>query len=174
MNKNRILLLFLSTFVLYPAYSQKDRAISFELAGSGGFGSFNYERNLFLKSENEPILDELMVPGKIGFRLDLRFGFSCTPIDKNNGLVLIFPVMLHAVKSKGDHGIDFGLGQSISITTKGRFFILMPASLGYRFQPVDKKYYLRFSYTPLISYLVDFQYQNWAGVTFGYRLKMKE
>jgi hypothetical protein len=154
-------------------YGQKDRSLSFELAGSGGFGSINFEKNIYLKSENEPIVDELMSPKKIGFRLDMRYGFSVTPVDKNNGVVLIFPVMLHAVKSKGNHGLDLGLGQTISITTRGRFFIMMPASIGYRFQPLDKKYYVRFAYTPIISYLIDFQYQHWGGITFGYRLKNK-
>ena len=154
-------------------HAQKERSLSFELAGSGGFGSINFEKNIYLKSENEPIVDELMSPKKIGFRLDMRYGFSFTPVDKNNGVVLIFPIMLHAIKSKGNHGLDLGLGQSISITTRGRFFIMMPASIGYRFQPLDKKYYLRFSYTPIISYLVDFQYQQWGGITFGCRLKSK-
>lgn len=153
--------------------AQKERSLSFELAGSGGFGSLNFEKNIYLKSENEPIVDELMVPKKVGFRMDMRYGFSFTPVDKNNGVVLIFPIMLHAVKSKGNHGLDLGLGQTISITTRGRFFVMMPASIGYRFQPLDKKYYLRFSYTPIISYLIDFQYQHWGGITFGYRLKSK-
>lgn len=170
---------YLTAFALFilaisnTSLAQKERSLSFELAGSGGFGSINFEKNIYLKSENEPIVDELMSPKKIGFKLDMRYGFSFTPVDKNNGVVLIFPIMLHAVKSKGNHGLDMGLGQTVSITTRGRFFIMMPASIGYRFQPLDKKYYLRFSYTPIISYLIDFQYQHWGGITFGYRLKSK-
>ena len=155
------------------AFRQNSNKFSFELAGSGGFGSFNFEKNLFYQEKSEPVLDELAQPKKLGHQFDLRFGFSLTPVDKNNGIVLIFPVMVHFHKFKGSHGIDVGLGQTLSITTRGNFFIRTPMSVGYRFQPLDKNYYLRFSYTPIFSYLLDFQYQHWAGITYGHTLGKK-
>ncbi|MBK9192148.1 MAG: hypothetical protein IPM77_11905 [Crocinitomicaceae bacterium] len=160
-------------FIFFSGFSQHLNKLSFELAGSGGFGSFNFEKNLFYNEKSEPVLDELAQPKKMGSQLDLRIGFSLTPVDKNNGVVLIFPVMVHFHKFKGSHGIDVGLGQAFSITTRGNFFLRTPLSAGYRFQPLDKKYYLRFSYTPIFSYLLGFQYQHWAGITYGHTLGNK-
>jgi hypothetical protein len=63
---------------------------------------------------------------------------------------------------------DIGIGQTISITTKGSPFFMMPAEAGCRYQPADKNYYIRLSYTPIISYLIDFQIQHWGGFTYAY------
>jgi hypothetical protein len=125
-----------------------------ELAGSGGFGSFNYEWNFKTKEQ---------------FRWMLRTGISGTYIDKNNGAALIFPVMVHGVYGK-KHGLDVGFGQSLSITTRGSFFVRAPLSFGYRFEPEGKRMFYRFSYTPIVSYLVDVQWENWAGVSVGFKL----
>ncbi len=138
---------------------KKNRYFSFELAGSGGLASVNFEKTILDKEK----LD-----------LNFRAGFSLFPVDPNNGTVLVFPIMFHAIYGQSAHKVDFGLGQSFSITTKGQSFILMPLSLGYRFEPIDKRYYLRASYTPLFSYVIDRQWQHWGGITFGYKLKLKE
>jgi hypothetical protein len=134
-------------------HTQQQNYFSFELAGSGGFGSLNYEHTVLDRSK----LD-----------LNMRYGFSMTPVDKNNGVVLIFPVMLHCLIGENAHKLDLAAGQAISITTKGSLFLSAPLAIGYRFQPLEKKYFFRCSYTPLLSYLVDVQLQNWAGITFGY------
>jgi hypothetical protein len=170
----KFIIIFLTLLWHSMLSAQKHSTFSFELAGSGGFGSFNYEKNIFWRQKLEPILDELASPKKIGNEVDFRVGLSFTPVDPNNGIVLIFPVMLHYHFYKDNHGFDIGLGQTLSMTTKGNFFIRMPFSAGYRFQPLDKNYYLRFSYTPIMSYLLDLQYQHWAGITWGYKLKKHE
>ena len=126
---------------------------SFELAGSGGLGSFNYEKTFFDKPKTD---------------LNWRVGFSVAPIDKNNGAVLIFPVMVHSIFGEGNFKPDIGIGQTISITTKGSPFFMMPAEPGCRYQPADKNYYIRLSHTPIISYLIDFQIQHWGGFTYAY------
>ena len=153
------LILLIFALCASVCYGQNDRYVTFELSGVGGFASLNYEKSFFKKGVND---------------ISYRFGFSVTPIDKNNGMVLIFPVMIHDVIGKTAHKLDLGIGQSFSVTTKGDFFILMPISFGYRYQPEDKKYYLRLAYTPLVSYLIDFQWQHWAGFTYGYRLNKRE
>lgn len=153
--------------------AQKNQYLSFELAGSGGLFSLNYERTLFGFEKLEPVADELTVPKKIGLKLNLRTGLSFTPISKNNGIVLVFRVMMHFTTYKGNHGFDLGLGQSLSISTKGSFFIRMPLSLGYRLEPQDKKFYWRFAYTPIMSYLFGFQYEHWGGITLGYKISKK-
>ncbi|MBK7442392.1 MAG: hypothetical protein IPL12_19115 [Bacteroidetes bacterium] len=126
---------------------------SFELAGSGGLGSFNYEKTF---------------ADKPNFDFNWRVGFSVAPIDKNNGAALVFPVMVHTVAGNGNFKPDLGIGQTLSVTTKGHLFFMLPASAGCRFQPENKNYYLRLSYTPIISYLIDFQIQHWGGFTYAY------
>ncbi len=149
-----ILIIFISGFKA----SAQSNYFSFELAGSGGFGSINFENNI-LDKEN--------------LHLQMRYGFSFTPIDKNNGVNLVFPVMLHALVGKDNHKLDLAIGQALSVTTKLKLFLSAPLAIGYRYQPVNKKYYIRFSYTPLVSYLIDLQWQHWGGVTFGYQFKGK-
>jgi len=151
------------------SFTQRDKYVSFELAGSGGLASFNYELSLFKKPRIRTTF-ETSTKEKFKYKFNWRFGISVAPIDKNNGVALVFPIMVHGVFGQKQHKLDVGIGQAITITTKGNFFFIMPASIGYRFQPIDKRYYLRLSYTPIISYLVNFQWQNWAGITFGYKL----
>jgi len=139
--------------------SQVKDFFSFELAGSGGFASLNYERTFIDKDV---------------FDLNWRVGFSYAPVDKNNGGALVFPVIVHGIIGKQSYKLDVGLGQTFSITTKGRPFLMMPAVVGCRYQPIDKNYYLRLAYTPIISYLVDFQIQHWAGFTYGYHFNRKK
>ncbi|MBK7130422.1 MAG: hypothetical protein IPM74_10225 [Crocinitomicaceae bacterium] len=141
----------------WAAFSQsqttKRSGIFLEIAGSGGLGSINYERD-FWQTKNTMFL--------------WRAGFSVAPIDKNNGMGLVFPLMIHTSTGKSAHKLECGLGQGITVTTKGNFFILTTASFGYRFQPADKHFYYRVTYTPLISYLFDFQVQHWGGISIGY------
>ncbi|MDG1332976.1 MAG: hypothetical protein P8P74_11650 [Crocinitomicaceae bacterium] len=135
----------------------KPRSLYFELGGSGGFGSFNFEWTFATKNK---------------FRWMLRTGISGTYIDKNNGAGFIFPVMVHGVYGH-KHGLDVGIGQALTITTKGSFFLRAPVSIGYRLEPEGKRLFYRFSYTPIVSYIVDFQWEHWGGITIGYKLRPK-
>lgn len=137
-----------------PQKPLKRRSLYFELGGSGGFGSFNFEWN-FKSTDN--------------FRWMLRTGISGTFIDRNNGLGFIFPVMVHGVYGK-NHGLDLGIGQALTITTRGGIFLRTPLSIGYRLEPKEKRMFYRFSYTPIVSYLIDFQWEHWGGITIGYKL----
>ncbi len=138
---------------------QNNRFLSFELAGSGGIVSFNFENSI----RNKP-----------ASQLYYRIGFSLAPIDRNNGTALVFPLMLHHCLGKSAHKLDLGIGQTVSITTKGNLFFMMPLSFGYRFQPENKRHYWRFAYTPIVSYLINFQWQHWVGITFGLQLSSKK
>ncbi|NOQ71823.1 MAG: hypothetical protein GQ574_07475 [Crocinitomix sp.] len=140
--------------------NSKDQTyFSFELAGVGGLASLNFEHNVLDKE----VLD-----------IQMRYGLSYMPIDKNNGGGIIIPVLAHFLIGKGAHKLDLGAGQALTITTKGSLFILAPLSFGYRYQPTDKNYFLRAAYTPIVSYLLDFQWQNWAGLTYGYHFNRKK
>lgn len=148
-------LLFVA-LLIFPGrmISQPDRAIRFELGGSGGIGSLNYEQSFLQR-------DQLQV--------NWRTGISFAPIDRNNGTALIFPVMAEALVGKDHHFLNLGLGQGITLSTRGSFLVLTTAAVGYRFFPSDSPWFFTFSYTPLISYLIDFQVQNWGGISIGYQ-----
>lgn len=132
---------------------EKRTSVFFELAGSGGLGSFNFERH-FRKVH----LAEFT----------WRAGLSFAPIDRNNGVGIVIPVMANALIGKTSHKLELGLGQGITITTKGSFFTLTTLAIGYRYQSQMKPWFFRVTYTPLISYLVDFQVQQWGGLSVGY------
>lgn len=151
-----LLLVLCSSLTFGQSDSEKKRSVFFELGGSGGLGSLNYESSFFRKEKTE---------------LLWRIGWSLAPIDKNNGVGIVFPVMIQSLWGERAHKMELGLGQGITFTTRGRFFILTTAALGYRFQPGEKKWFFRATYTPLISYLFDFQVQQWGGISFGYSFK---
>ena len=148
-------LLYLISIQAYGETSDigKRKSFYFEIGGSGGVGSFNYEKHFYKKNN---------------FELTWRAGLSFAPIDKNNGTGIVFPIMLNGLIGKKSHHLELGVGQGITVTTKGSFFTLTTAAIGYRYQSESKKWFYRVTYTPLISYLVDFQIQQWGGMSIGY------
>ncbi len=137
---------------------EKKRAVFFELGGSGGFGSVNYEQSFYNIKNTE---------------LNWRLGFSMTPIDRNNGIGLVFPIMVNALIGERSHKLELGLGQGITISTKGSFFALTTGVVGYRYQTNSSPWFYRVSYAPLISYILDFQVQHWGGLSIGYAFKSR-
>jgi len=131
-------------------------SVYFELAGSGGLGSFNFEKLLTVK----PVIQS-------GWRV----GFSIAPIDRNNGAGIVIPVHFMALIGPGHHQLDLGFGQGLTLTTNGSLFALGNMVVGWRHTFKNKKWFLRVAYTPLISYLIDFQWQHWVGISMGYNLK---
>lgn len=157
----KLLQLFLLTIISSALFGQSldnRKSVFLEIAGSGGLGSINYEKVFYQKNKAEFIW---------------RAGLSIAPIDKNNGTGIVFPLMINSIIGRSSHKMEFGLGQGITITTKGSFFLLTTACIGYRFQPATKNMFYRVTYTPLISYLLDFQIQQWAGISVGYTFNNK-
>lgn len=156
--RNILLLLILSiglTHAFGQNASSSDRskgALSLEVGGIGGFGSISYSKEF--KRWNQ-------------FGLEYRAGLSFVPIDRNNGDGIIVPLLIHATYGKDKHFADVGLGQAITVTTKGSAFVRMPTSFGYRFQSAGHVFY-RFAYTPVVSYIYNFQWEHWGGITIGY------
>lgn len=154
---------FIFLLLLFPLLADAQDALTqryafLEVAGSGGLGSLNYERP-FLQKNNSTFTG--------------RVGFSIAPIDKNNGFGLVFPVMANVMIGKNAHKLEAGLGQGITFTTKGSFFVRTTAALGYRYQPAEKRIFYRVTYTPLISYLIDFQVEQWFGASIGFTFHKK-
>lgn len=156
--KNTLLFITFLTLLSFQSFGQNHNYLSFELAGSGGVGSLNFEHAFYKKEKLE---------------LDYRIGFSAAPIDKNNGVALIFPLMVHGIYGSTAHKLDVGIGVAFTVTTRLSLFMKSPVSIGYRFEPVDKNYYLRLAYTPIVGYLVDFNWQHWGGFTYGYKFTKK-
>ena len=137
------------------AQTNRSEPLSFfvELGGSGGLGSINIERPLYRFNPTQ---------------LNWRAGLSIAPIDRNNGTAIVFPLMINALIGKSAHRLDLGIGQGLTVTTKGRLFALTTPAVGYRYQSDAGPWFYRIAYTPLVSYIVDFQIQHWAGVSVGY------
>jgi hypothetical protein len=148
-----------STFVLFALFfvtlQGQNSGLFVELGGSGGLGSLNYESNF--KSFEK-------------FDLNFRAGLSFTPVDRNNGTAIGMPLLLNAVWGSGHWKGEAGIGQGLSITTRGKAFVLGLLNGGVRYHPEGKRYYYRMNYTPLVSYLVDFQWQHWGGLSVGFWL----
>lgn len=139
---------------IVPSYCQsQERDIYLELAGSGGLGSINYEKNL----------GDIDKQGSFSYSA----GFSLTPIDKNNGTVLIFPLLMHTYFGK-THNAEFAIGQSFSLTTRGQFFLKTPAFIGYRYHKEDHPFLFRAGYSPIINNITQLSVQHWGGISFGY------
>ena len=150
-----IILSLLLTIKIYCQEFTNKKSVIFEIGGSAGVGSINYE-NIFNK--------------KGQFDLLWRVGITGFPIDKNNGFVLVIPATFGTLIGQGNNKLELEIGQGFSITTKGKIFALTTPIIGYRYQNTRKRFFFRITYTPLISYIFDFQYQNWAGVSIGYKL----
>lgn len=135
-------------------------AVYGELGGSGGLASVNFEY-VFQPWNHE------QCPRA---SLALRPGLSFAPVDKNNGVGIVFPVLLMGYYGSLRHRADIGLGQTLTVTTKGAFFLRMPVTAGYRFGSRKGKWYLRVAYTPIVSYLIDFQWEHWFGLGLGVRI----
>lgn len=148
--------------------NSQERSIFLEIGGSGGLGSVNYEKAFWHIGANKKH-NQMELPPKHKWWTSYRIGLGLSPIDRNNGWVIVFPVMFNFQYGLKAHKLELGTGLSNSVTTKGAWFIKSPVVLGYRYQPVDRKIFFRISYTPIVAWLVDFQWQHWAGVSIGYR-----
>ncbi|MEL6592676.1 MAG: hypothetical protein AAFQ68_21435 [Bacteroidota bacterium] len=153
------LFLLVATILLVGAPSEnaytQSRSLSLELGGSAGIASLNFEK-AFREAANQ--------------QLSYRIGISGFPIDGNSGVALIFPLALQYRRGAGPHQAELAMGLNLSLTTRGKFFTQAIPAIGYRFQREEKRWFWKVSYTPLISFIFNWQYQHWAGLSIGYDL----
>lgn len=164
--------LFAVTLIIFGCEANsQERNVFLEIGGSGGLGSLNYEANLITSGYLNPPFKPTGKKDRSGiaWRLNWRAGIGASPIDKNNGWVLVFPAMLHYAYGRHDHKLEVGGGLATSVTTKGSAFVKSPFLIGYKYIPEAGRLFFRLSYTPLFTWLVDLQWQHWAGVSIGYR-----
>lgn len=159
MRKKTLCALLMGFFLfsgMVSGQSPTHRGIFLEVGGTGGLASINYE-----KAFRQVGAMELL----------WRVGFTAFPVDPNNGNGIVIPTLVEGLIGESPHKLEVGLGHALTLTTKGRFFTNITPVLGYRFQDKAKRFYFRASYTPILSYLLGFQYQHWAGLSIGYTLK---
>lgn len=147
-----------ATYLKFNDPDQKRHSMNIELLGAAGIGSINYERQ-FAANKNH--------------RWMYRVGVGGSYIDKNNGAIFIFPLTTHFIVGKKSHYLDLSAGIAPSITTHFNAFVRAPLGIGYRFEHWYRRLYYRISYTPLVSFLLDVQYEHWFGATIGYHFKWR-
>ena len=150
-----LILLTLTSMQTHGQNKEHDQTMYLELGGSAGFWSLNYEQ-IDVRS-NQP-------------DLFWRLGFGAIPIDRNSGSVLAFPITYGAIMGTGNHRAEVSIGQGLSVTTRGGLHTYTLPVAGYRYMSEDRRVFFRVTYTPLVSYIFDFQVQHWAGISVGYQL----
>lgn len=151
---------FLASAIGNPGKEGKN-AVSIELMGIGGFGSFNYEYNFI--SVN-------------AFHLDGRIGLSTTHFIDYRRKVnpdLLIPVMLSASYGQRNRA-ELGIAETYSAIVKAgnnglpyrKAELNTSLYLGYRFQPSATGIFFRIAYTPMLNYNYRFHY--WGAVSIGY------
>ncbi len=161
---NVLMRLFLSNllFVLLSnssLISQTNRYLSLELGGSGGLYSFNIEKSV-LKTKPK----------------HFQWHYGCSVLPSSGRINFVLPIGVSYLIGKQQHMAEFGIGQGLAIVWDYTWhwvhtFPRATGMIAYRWNSSDQKYFFRLAYTPLISYIVDFQYQHWFGVTAAVKLK---
>ena len=164
----RELLIIIFCTLKFLCFSQKDSAkvsnhsVYLEIGGVGGYGSLNYEKNIFHKKD---------------VSLTLRLGMSAYHLmdyrNKLNPDVLI-PLLINTRYGK-NHQVEFGIGETVSSIVyantsdykqKRVFKLSTVFSIGYRYQKNTKGIFYRIAYTPIFEF--NQYYKNWAGLSCGY------
>ena len=151
----RFFFVILSLLAFKQSLPGQESRLYLELGGSAGLGSVNFERT-FVQGER----------GALAWRVGLSGFYG----DASTGFSFIVPLVLYYYHGEGPHKVEIGLGQGVTLGLKGGIFFQTIPILGYRWQPEDRKLFLRFTYTPLVSYLIDFQWRHWFGISIGTRL----
>ena len=150
-----LLFLFLSLHVHAQDSLHSPNSVFAEAGGSGGIYSIGYEKNMRLAA--------------IPFNMDLAL--EIVPLGHRT--VITLPVSLNYSLGKGAHKLELGTGQMFTLSIGGGKggTIRGTVRVGYRLEPTGKHYYLRFAYTPFYSWIYNFQWNHWAGISYGFYFK---
>ncbi|MEM7036236.1 MAG: hypothetical protein AAF570_04585 [Bacteroidota bacterium] len=154
-----LLPIFLSSLPL-KAQTTARNTLFFEFGGSGGLFSLNYD-GIFKEKEASAF--------------SARVGLTSFPVS-NNGLFFVVPATANWLYGAGKHKLEAGLGIAPTVGFQveqviSGFFVRGIPVLGYRYQKPEGGFFFRATYTPLISFIIDFQMQQWAGLSFGWSWK---
>lgn len=148
-------LLFSSVFCSFSQDIElPSRRIFIEAGGNGGLYSINYEQD-FRKILNK--------------NLKWEVGFSVVPWGGKR-VIIDFPLSLNYTIGNGKHKAEAGSGQLIIFGNKAPTGLALRGTFhfGYRYQPENKRTFLKIAYTPLYSYMYNFQWEHWFGVGVGF------
>jgi hypothetical protein len=168
-NRRFLHLLMLFSLGLNPYAQAQERkssnSIILELAGTGGYGSFNYERKIIHFQE------QFNVFGRIGLST-----YNLLDFERKLNPDLIIPIAL--IASYGEHHqILLGAGQTFSSIpnfTNGADHnkrlnnFTSHVLFGYRLQSRKSPFMWSMTYTPIL-YQNRF-FRHWAGLSIGYNL----
>jgi hypothetical protein len=148
--RNRILLSYTTLLLVGGAprvYGQgtaapaRDNAAYFELLGSGGLYSVNYERAV-TRSVRVRV-------GAGSWRAESFWSDAETRIRT-------FPVMLQVVPGRGAHRLEAGIGllpghsgRDVGVSSG---FLSLIASVGYRYEPPQRRFIFRAGFTPFYGF----------------------
>jgi hypothetical protein len=133
--------------------SKAERSVHLELGGVGGLWSLNMERSLG--------------------RNQWYFQYGITYLPTGTHHVFTSPLLIKKVFGQKNHRLETGIGQGFSLAFqegKPKVFARGILLTGWRYQKEESPWIFRAFYSPLISYLVDLQYQHWAGIGVGLQL----
>lgn len=124
-----------------------------EIGGTGGLYSFGWE-------------------GVVQNTTAVQVGISAIPADGE--LIFTVPAVVKYVHGKTLHRPEIGLGLGTSVVNRTglKGFVRGIGLIGWRYQAVDSRWCYRAFYSPLISFLTDFQWQHWGGFGISYRLTL--
>lgn len=132
-----------------------DKQLTFETGGSGGLYSINYER-----------------PWGLTARLQYRVGICIFKFD--NRWQLTNPQMIQKTlgQKKNKLIVGAGIAPTLAYYDYGSFGFYARGilALGWHHQDHAKRFFFRLCYTPFFSFIYDWQYDHWGGITFGYKL----
>jgi hypothetical protein len=100
----------------------------------------------------------------------LQVGLSAIPADGE--LIFTVPAVFKYVHGNKSHHPEIGLGLGTSLVNRNGLngFVRGIGLVGWRYQAIDSRWCYRAYYSPLVSFLVDFQWQHWGGIGISYRL----
>jgi len=139
--------------------NQHFKSVYLEVLGIGGYGSLNYEHQLY----------EYQLT-----KIRLRAGISTYHLkdyEEKFNPDLLFPFACYALIGY-THSLELGFGTTLSSTIKANYLFIKKRnwnmhsnlSIGYRYE--HKHFLFRLTYSPLLE---KYRYwRNWAGISLGY------
>ena len=161
MRKLWVLLLCFIAFqsIGYPqdTIQKKLRYLYLEGGGNGGLYSLNYEG----------IAIPLLKTYPNSFNISWNAGFSLLPF--SGRAVVDFPVSIAyvAYMHAGKFGAELGTGQTLILDLGGGKGGTIRGTFRYGIRYRNKKYCWRITYTPFYSYINNFQFEHWFGISYG-------
>lgn len=152
-----VLLLFCSLGFSMKAQREFPSAPFVEVGGSGGFASVNFDKGFLSFKQG-------FLTGRIGLGY-----FQGEKYYSNTFGVFVIPTMFNCMLGKNPNWLETGFGLSLGISVKPSIYSRITPTLGYRYQKTDDKgLFFRITYTPVLPSGFGDQFNQWAGISFGY------